>query len=63
MFLEVLDHVVRELFIQEAGPDLGCSLFGPREKLPQEGERSRPLLDRPVLEQLRLCDWWKTSQG
>ncbi len=49
-----MDHVIRELFVHQADPDLGGALLRPCDELPQEGEWSRPLLDGPVLPQLRL---------
>ncbi len=49
-----MDHIIRELFVHQADPDLVGALLRPRDQLPQEGERSRPLLDGPVLPQLRL---------
>ncbi len=51
---EVMDHVIRKLFVHQADPDLGGALLRPPDELPQEGERSRPLLDVPVLPQLGL---------
>jgi hypothetical protein len=56
---EVTDHVIRELFVHQADPDLGGALLRPCDELPQEGERSRLLLDGPVLPQIGLYDLWE----
>ncbi len=49
-----MDHVIRKLLVHQADPNLVGALLRPRDQLPQEGERSRPLLDGPVLPQLGL---------